>query len=278
MVRALVLILGVMVLLWAPWMDTDGVNRLTTQVFDAFGPVPSACYNSDGQLLQEGVLIQWYPMGRLVQTCGGSYVVWMWGSVKEVGGVYKRATDIRAVQGRALTCSEVLARQEARRATTTDSELVFYEGPYAKEIDHSLFPESREYSNRLRTALRTGPVFAGRFAVAEWDCGTSCKNHAVIDAETGLVVGFGPATEYGIDYALDSTILVTNPVRNLPPLPETRYDTETFALGIARVPREYFRLTTDRLSNTQYLVRLCVESGAAGYIEIEDDRLGVIGQ
>ena len=276
MIRALVLILGVMVIVWAPWMDTGGVERLTSQVFEAFGPVPSACFNGDGQLLQEGVLVQWYPMGRLVHTCGGSYVVWMWGAVKEVGGVYKRATDIRAVQGRALTCAEVLSRQEARRATSTDSELVFYDGPYATEPDHSLFPESREYSNRIRTALRAGPVFSGRFAVAEWDCGHSCRNHAVIDAETGLVIAFGPITEYGIEYSLDSTLLVTNPVSNLPPLPETRFETETFALGIARVPREYFRLTTDRRSNTQYLVRLCVESSSAGYIEIEDDRLGVI--
>ncbi len=276
MIRTLILVILLSVLVWAPWMDNDGSGALAASVFEAFGPFPSACYDSDDELLQEGLSVRWYPMGRLVHTCAGDYVVWMWGAVREVGGVYKRAEEIRAVQGRPLTCNEVLERQESRRATSTDAELVYYEGGPAAEPDFSIFPEAATQHSVLRNALRAGPTFAGKFAVAEWECGTGCQDHAVIDVETGLVVSYGVQTEYGVAYSLESTTFTTNPVEQLPELPTTRYETETVALAIARLPREYYRLTTDALSNTQYLVRLCVESSAAGYIEIEDDRLGVI--
>jgi hypothetical protein len=71
---------------------------------------------------------------------------------------------------------------------------------------------------------------------------------------------------------------VTNPVKKLPALPENDYEAETTGLSIARLPREYYQLTTDTLSGTQYLVRVCVESSATGYIEVIDDRIGLISK
>jgi len=275
MIRVLALFGTLFLLFWAPWMDTRGVESLSKQVFDVFGPVASTCYDSDGVLLQNGVDVRWYPLGRLLHTCSGDYVVWMWGSVKEQGGVHKRSNEIQKSQSKALVCNDVLDRQEKRLATSTDSTIVVYDGAYATEPVFASFEEAEEHRAVIVEAMKRGPVFAGKFAVAEWGCGASCQEHAVIDMETGLVIVYGLQTEYGVEYALDSTLFVTNPVSKLPPLPQTVYETESLALSIARLPREYYRLTTDVLSNTQYLVRLCVESSASGYIEVEDTRLGL---
>jgi len=276
MIRFAILFLTFSIPLWAPWMDTHGVESITKQVFDAFGPVASSCYDSEGKLLHDGVEVSWYPLGRLVHTCAGDYVVWVWGAVKEQGGIYKRSNELQTVQSKALTCADVLERQELRLATSTDSTLEVYKGAYATEPNFAIFKDASEHRRILMEALKRGPTFAGKFTVAEWGCGSNCQQHAVINVETGLVVAYGPQTEYGVEYSLDSTLLVTNPKGKLPPLPESAYETENLALSIARLPREYYRLTNDVLSGTQYLVRLCVESSATGYVELEDDRLGLV--
>ena len=276
MIRTLIVTMALALPVWAPWMDTYPSTALAEKVFEAFGPIPSACYDSDGNTLQDGLEVRWYPLGRLVHTCVGDYIVWFWGAVKEAGGVYKRSDEIQPVRSRPLTCAEVLERQDARRSTSTDNTVVLYTGARASEPDYAMFPSAKDHDNVLSKALQAGPNFAGKFVVAEWQCGSNCQNHAVLDAESGLVLSVGPQTEYGVTYSLDSTLLVTNPIASLPPIPDSRYETEGVALGIARLPREYYRLTTDALSGTQYLVRECIESSATGYIEIEDDRLDVI--
>ncbi len=276
MLRAILFFILIFIPIWAPWMDSKGADKISKQVFDAFGPVPSACYDSEGKLLQDGVDVHWYPFGRMVHTCAGDYVAWMWGAVKEVGGVYKRAEDIQSIRSKPLTCKDVLERQEARLATSTDSKLEIYKGEYAKEPVFSIFEDAVEYKKVIMEALKHGPNFAGKFVVAEWGCGSGCQNHAIVDVETGLVVAYGLQTEFGVEYTLDSTVLVTNPISKLPELPNNSYDVESLALSMARVPREYYRLTDDALSDTQYLVKLCTENATLNYIEVEDDRLGVI--
>jgi hypothetical protein len=163
MFRVGLLALVVLLPLWAPWLDTQGVEKISKQVFDAFGPVASSCYDSEGKLLQDGVDVSWYPMGRLVHTCSGDYIVWMWGAVKEQGGVYKRTQELQTVQSKALTCTEVLERQEERFASSTDSKLVMYEGAIATTIDFSIFKEAEEHRRIIVEALKRGPNFAGRF-------------------------------------------------------------------------------------------------------------------
>ena len=273
MLRMLFITLLVALPVWAPWMDSKGVEHITNKILEAFGPVASSCYDSEGELLQDGVEVSWYPFGRLVHTCSGDYVLWMWDAVREQGGVYKRSDELQAVQSKALTCESVLERQEFRFATSSDSKLVMYKGEVASEPDFSIFEEAEEYKRIITAALKKGPMFAGRFAVAEWGCGSSCQHHAIIDVETGLVIGYGPQTEYGVEYSLESTLFVTNPVTKLPELPNTSYETEGLALSLARVTREYYRLTTDVLSGTQYLVLQRTENASTGYIEVEDERL-----
>lgn len=275
MVRTIIVLLLGIIPVWAPWMDTTSSGALAERVFEAFGPQPSSCYDSKGVELHNGLDVRWYPMGRLVHTCAGDYIVWFWGAVKEAGGVYKSARDIQPVRSRPLTCKDVLDRTAAHEASSTEPLLV-YTGITATSVDYALFPDAKNHAVILNDTLRKGPNFAGKFAVAEWQCGSGCRNFAILDVETGRVISVGPQTEYGVLYSLDSTLLVTNPLTALPPTPDSGYETETMALDIARLPREYYRLTTDKLSKTQYLVRECVESSASGYIEMQDDHLDII--
>ncbi len=276
MIRASVVLLLAGFFMWAPWMDTTSGRTSVDRALEAFGPVPSNCFDSDGNELQNGLATRWYPLGRLIHACNGDYVVWFWGAVKEMGGVYKKADDIHAKQAKPLSCQNVIDRQEARRATSTDATVVVFEGPFATEPDFSLHPEAREHRSKLVAALRTGPNFAGAFTVVSWECGQNCQDHAVMNSATGQVIAYGPKTEFSLDYSLNSTLLITNPVKNLPALSDSNYEAETMALSIARLPREYYRLTSDALSGTQYLVKLCVESAAIGYIAVADDRIGLV--
>ncbi|MBP9750213.1 MAG: hypothetical protein KBD21_05810, partial [Candidatus Pacebacteria bacterium] len=161
-------------------------------------------------------------------------------------------------------------------ATGTDMTLVPYRGVSASKVDLALFPEGHKDVGALVQAVRDGVDFAGRYAVAEVACGTNCLRYSLIDVETGLVIAHDIVTEYGADFMPESSLFVTNPIGRLPQLSENPYETESMALTLARLSREYYRLTYETLSDTSYLVRECVESAATGYIEIEDDRIGVI--
>lgn len=276
MIRFAILAVVCTIVIWAPWMDRKKSEALVQTILTAYGDMPATCYDVDGAVIQEGVSVRWYPMGRMVHTCSGDFVLWFWGDVKELGGISKKATDIQVTRSKALTCEDVLKRQEARRATSTDNELVRYDGPIAQEPVFSIFPDAERARAVITGALRGGATFAGRFAVAEWECGQNCAWHAVVDVETGQVVAYGPQTEFGVEYSLDSTLLITNPVSRMPALPENPYEVESLALSLARVQRSYYRLTYDVLSNTRYLVSQCVENATTGYIEVEDDRIGVV--
>lgn len=277
MIRAALLLGMLGFFLWAPWMDKRTPEAMTQVILDAFGPVPAACYDSEGNELLNGIEARWYPFGRLVHTCAGDYVLWLWGDVKELGGVVKRSEDIQPSVSKPLTCTDVVARQDTRRDAYASSTLKMYSGTSATEPDFSLLPEARTHAEAIKNALKGGATFAGSFTVASWNCGANCKEHAIVHVGSGLVVATGIQTEYGIRYTLDSSILITNPKENLPPLPTNEYETENAAFAIARVPREYYRLTADALSKTEYLVRVCIESAATGYIEVADERIGVVG-
>ncbi|MDR6829019.1 hypothetical protein J2X48_002934 [Bosea sp. BE271] len=78
-------------------------------------------------------------------------------------------------------------------------------------------PEKRAYRTRLRAAANGRPNFGGKFAVAEWGCGTSCITGAIVDLQTGDVV-FLPGTFSGwglvdpnfkaAEYRLNSSLIV----------------------------------------------------------------------
>lgn len=78
-------------------------------------------------------------------------------------------------------------------------------------------PEKRAYRTRLRAAANGAPNFAGRLAVAEWGCGTSCMTGAIVDLQTGEVAFFpGSVSGWGAvdpkfkaaEYRIGSSLIV----------------------------------------------------------------------
>lgn len=78
-------------------------------------------------------------------------------------------------------------------------------------------PDKRAYRTRLRAAANATPNFAGRLAVAEWGCGTSCMTGAVVDLQTGDVAFLpGSVSGWGVvdpkfkaaEYRLGSSLIV----------------------------------------------------------------------
>jgi len=45
----------------------------------------------------------------------------------------------------------------------------------------------RRFQTMIRDAAKSGPNFAGHYAIAEWGCGTGCVQIAVVDLESGNV-------------------------------------------------------------------------------------------
>jgi hypothetical protein len=47
--------------------------------------------------------------------------------------------------------------------------------------------DARLFRTRIAESAKKGPNFAGKYAIAQWGCGTSCIDIALIDEETGTV-------------------------------------------------------------------------------------------
>lgn len=78
-------------------------------------------------------------------------------------------------------------------------------------VDITSNSTARQFRTLLKTGAESGPNFAGRFTVVVWGCGTECQSFAVIDARTGRVHDPPTAAELGLDFRLDSRLLVINP-------------------------------------------------------------------
>lgn len=147
------------------------------------------------------------------------------------------------------------------------SPIEYYEKSPAK-VDFSNVPEAAMFYTKITEASAAGPSFAGHFAIATWGCGTSCQDHAIVDVKTGRIVAYGLPSELGISYALNSRILVTNPISSLPrPNGIDMVKEEDLALSFARIPREYYELVED--DGTTYLSKICIESASEGVYELK---------
>ena len=57
----------------------------------------------------------------------------------------------------------------------------------AAQVNLKSTREARRYRTMLREGAKRGVNFAGHYTVAQWGCGTSCMQAAIIDAKTGAV-------------------------------------------------------------------------------------------
>ena len=85
-----------------------------------------------------------------------------------------------------------------------------FKGKPAKELNFSTCKYGKLYKTASKKALKSGPVFAGRFAFASINCGTGCYSSTIIDMKTGKVYD-GPHASSGYQYKLNSRLLIVNP-------------------------------------------------------------------
>ena len=82
-------------------------------------------------------------------------------------------------------------------------------------VDHEASKAWRPYRSNLRRAQSTGPNFAGRFTLAQWNCGARCTQIVLLETSTGKPVGELRAAT-GVRFRLDSELLIADPPESIP--------------------------------------------------------------
>jgi hypothetical protein len=161
------------------------------------------------------------------------------------------------------SCERVLEKWEDENPEMA-KERTLYGGPIAPvDYANTSIKQAAEFKTAINEAVASGPNFAGKYAIAQWGCGTQCQGHAVVNVESGKIISFGPQTEAGIGVSLESPILITNPKENFPSVAEMqKADLKTLA-SLANIPREYYVLVGTNDSNTG-LQKICTENPFEG--------------
>ena len=82
-------------------------------------------------------------------------------------------------------------------------------------VDFSTDERALTFTTKIQEWFERGVQSGAYYAVAEWGCGTSCQDHAIIDVRTGEITWFGLESSYGIAYKTTSNLLVINPPWNV---------------------------------------------------------------
>jgi hypothetical protein len=257
--------------IWSPFMDQKNVIE---KAGNAFGPFISPCFDEDHTPVFTGVSVRWYPFGRMVHTCHADFVVFFWGAVSELGGVYKARFEIDGEKKKttSLTCDFVSGEYLKKNDTSfLLKERKKEEGNI--EIKTHLFPDAQNFISLYRDALKSEKHFAHSFSVIEWECGIECKKFGIIDTITGDVIAHDISFEYGLSYSKESPLIVVNGKETMPSLFEDEKKMLEQIFSFSLVPRIYYALTFDSLSDSFYLVKICTEASTVGLVEITDSRI-----
>ncbi|RMH77435.1 MAG: hypothetical protein D6680_05130 [Cyanobacteria bacterium J007] len=92
-------------------------------------------------------------------------------------------------------------------------EQIYRDAPSPVDLDSD--PSARQFRRIIEPAATVGPNFAGRYTIVSWGCGTACQEIAIVDAETGQVYLQPIRSEVGIQFQLESRLLVVNPPQNI---------------------------------------------------------------
>lgn len=175
---------------------------------------------------------------------------------------YVMGGAVFSVFSETTSCERVVAKwEEANPEWAKKRDL--YTGPIAQVNYGGNLPQAMDFKAQIDEAVAAGPNFAGKYAVAQWNCGEGCQGHAVVNVETGKIVAFGPQTEAGLGIAPESPVMTTNPTENFPPISEMQKADLPTLTKLANIPREYYVLVGDNDSNVG-LQRICTENPFEG--------------
>ncbi len=167
-----------------------------------------------------------------------------------------------AVQGEESTCQLAVAKWERENPEAAAAKEIYTGAIAPVDYANPRFPRAKNYEKPIQAAIDDGIDFNGKYAIAEWGCGTQCQEHAIVDVSNGRIVSFGMKSEAGIDMHKQYPVLISNPRQNLPnpaQMQMATIDTLTYLLNI---PREYYVL--DDVSATTTFKKLCTENPFEG--------------
>lgn len=104
-------------------------------------------------------------------------------------------------------------------------------------VDNDATKDWRPNRSNLRRAQATGPNFAGRFTLAQWNCGLRCTQVVLLDTATGKPVGDLRAAT-GVRFRRDSELLIANPPESIP-------------AGDKRTKTKYYRFTAGSFTEVE---------------------------
>ena len=73
----ILVLLGLMVLAWAPWMDDKAIHD---KVFEERARIDGTIDKQTGELICDYKVV-WFPFGRWVASCEGGYYVTFWNQI-----------------------------------------------------------------------------------------------------------------------------------------------------------------------------------------------------
>jgi hypothetical protein len=160
------------------------------------------------------------------------------------------------------SCERVLGKWEAENPAWATAAPI-YTGPAATVRYEGNLPQAGDFRAAIDEAVSKGPNFAGKYAVAQWSCGSNCQGHAVVNVESGKIITFGPQTDAGVGISPESRVLITNPRENFPSISEMQKADLATLTTLANIAREYYVLVGDSDSNAG-LQRICAENPFEG--------------
>lgn len=89
-----------------------------------------------------------------------------------------------------------------------------YEGKTAP-INFASHLGATMFKTKLIEGIKEAPNFAFYYHLITWGCGTECQQIGIIDARDGKVYFADFASAEGIDFRLDSKLLIVNPIENI---------------------------------------------------------------
>lgn len=80
-------------------------------------------------------------------------------------------------------------------------------------VDINSDPIGRMFRSAIRYSVKiVGINFAGKYSIAEWGCGSTCQNGAIVNADTGHVYPLPAIMANSFDARKNSRLLIQNPI------------------------------------------------------------------
>ena len=160
------------------------------------------------------------------------------------------------------TCQMAVTRWEKENPQMTTARTPFAGVAAPIDFAHTVSTSAKDHKAAIVAAVNDGPDLAGKYAVAQWSCGTACQEHAIVNMETGTIIAYGFPSEAGISMSDKYAVLVTNPSQNLPKKEDFRKANAASQAYLLNIPREYYVLLENGTTTT--FKKICTENPFEG--------------